>query len=292
MVLRELLKIREVPFLDTSNRDKHVRAGWIQLQCPFCNSSKWHLGYNEQLNYFNCYACGWHSVNRVLRELFPRDNIKKILSQLDVIVKPIEKNDNIMRRLVLPSNVGDLTIAHRRYLVERSLDADWLVSTYGIGGIGETYSKLKWRIFIPVYDKRGKVVTWTTRSINNQFPAYLSASKSDELLPIKTLLYGEHLVTYYDTVFIVEGIFDAWRIGSNALATFGKMITPIQKAKIAKYVKRVICFDNEFDTQEQAKRLCKELSLFAGTTVNVCLDAPDPAEATDTEIRRLRSIFL
>ncbi|MDR2170546.1 MAG: hypothetical protein LBP59_10425 [Planctomycetaceae bacterium] len=291
MLFRELLRSRGVLFLDTSSRDKHVRAGWLQLQCPFCGTGKWHLGYNESLNYFNCYACGWHSAYDVLRELFPCDDIRLLLSQLGVI--RLQRAAAIDKRLVIPEGVGGLLPAHCDYLTSRSIDIEFVLR-YGVGGIGHDPVRpyMQWRLFIPVYDVRGNIVTWTTRAVGKSIPAYLSASKEQELVSIKSMLYGEHLVTYYDVVFIVEGVFDAWRIGSQALATFGKSVTVEQKRKIARYAKRIICFDNEPDTQEQAKKLCKELSLFPGTTVNVCLDAPDPADATDNEIKRLRNIFL
>jgi hypothetical protein len=294
MLLRELLKNRGIAFIDTSHRDKHVRAGWLQMHCPFCGVDKWHLGYNESQHYFNCYSCGWHSVYAVLHALFPRDNIKQMLSEIGVVRFVEAEDTDTVKRLVLPSNVGELLLAHREYLVGRGLDPDELEAVYGVGGIGidPVNSYLQWRIFIPIHDARGQVVSWTTRAIGSNKPAYFSADKSSELESLKMLLYGEHLVTHFDTVFIVEGVFDAWRLGRNALATFGKTLTVSQKNKISKYAKRIICFDNEPDTQNQAKHLCNELRLFPGKTINVCLDAPDPAEASDIEIRRLYSLFV
>jgi hypothetical protein len=76
------------------------------------------------------------------------------------------------------------------------------------------------------------------------------------------------------------------------VAVFGKAVTPAQKYQISKFVRRIICFDNEPDTQEQAKQLCRELSIFSGETINVCLDAADPGSASADEIKRLRRLFL
>jgi hypothetical protein len=121
---------------------------------------------------------------------------------------------------------------------------------------------------------------------------YISASKEQELQPIKTLLYGEQYRTFYDTIIVTEGVFDVFNIGIGAVATFGKLITASQLLRISKFARRVICFDNEPDTQEQAKRLCYELSLFPGETLNVCLDADDPGSACKKEIKRLRQLFL
>ncbi|MDR0611054.1 MAG: hypothetical protein LBG58_13160 [Planctomycetaceae bacterium] len=282
-----------IPIVGREN--KHYRDGWANLlNCPFCGTDKGHLGYNIEKHYFNCFSCGHHSLWSVLRELFPNENIRNILSEfeLQTPVQSVRKSQKC-GKLQFPAKVGALLPAHRRYLEHRGFDSDELVETWGIGGIGmdPANPKFQWRIFIPVTDSHGSVVSWTTRAIGKKTP-YISASKEQESVPIKTLLYGEQYRTFYDTIIITEGCFDVFNIGVGAVAVFGKAVTSAQIYRISMFARRIVCFDNEADTQEQAKKLCYELSLFPGVTLNVCLDADDPGSAGKKEVKRLRRLFL
>ena len=58
MKAEQLLRQLGIPFLTSGNH--HCRPGWLQLQCPFCGSRAWHLGYNLRWGYLNCYRCGKH----------------------------------------------------------------------------------------------------------------------------------------------------------------------------------------------------------------------------------------
>ncbi|MDR2115855.1 MAG: hypothetical protein LBP87_05685 [Planctomycetaceae bacterium] len=275
--------------------NKHYREGWANLlYCPICGTNKGHLGYNIEKQYFNCFSCGWHSLWEILRELFPNENIHDILLEFELysplqLVKKAQKQNN----LILPAKVGKLLPAHCEYLEHRGFDPNLLVETWGIGGIGidPANPKFQWRIFVPVADFKGDMVSWTTRAIGRTLP-YISAAKNQEVQPIKTLLYGEQYRTFYDTIIVTEGVFDVFNIGVGAVAVFGKAVTPAQRHRISRFARRVICFDNEPDTQEQAKQLCRELSIFSGETLNLCLDAADPGSADKKEIKRLRRLFL
>jgi hypothetical protein len=151
--------------------------------------------------------------------------------------------------------------------------------------------KYQWRLFIPVLSGN-TIVSWTTRAIGNTKIPYIAAGKDQEIEPLKTLLYGEQFLTRYDTAIVTEGAFDVWNIGIGAVCTFGKAVTAAQIRKISQYQRRIICFDNEPDTQEEARKLCEELSLFPGTTIRVNLDADDPGSANKKEIALLRRVFL
>jgi len=91
---------------------------------------------------------------------------------------------------------------------------------------------------------------------------------------------------------VVEGVFDAWRIGSGAVATFGSGYSMEQVEKIVKYPTRAICFDNEVEAQSRARKLVNDLSAFSGTTYNVILDKKDAAEESRKNIERLRKEIL
>jgi hypothetical protein len=183
--------------------------------------------------------------------------------------------------LRLPPGITPLLPAHRNYLAQRGFSPGKLAEIWNIQGIGilPSYPQYQWRIFVPVFSGDA-VVSWTTRAIGNGNIPYRAAEKNQEVYPLKTLLYGEQFLTHYDTVIVTEGVVDVWNIGMGAVCTFGKAVTAAQIRKISRYQRRIICLDNEPDTQEEARKLCEELSLFPGTTLRVNLDADDPGSAS------------
>jgi DNA primase len=144
-------------------------------------------------------------------------------------------------------------------------------------------------VFIPLF-WRGKVVSWTTRSISPDASLrYVNAKPEQEAVSMKTLLYGEEHCN--NAVIVHEGPTDAWRTGCGAVATMGATYTKAQILRLSKYPKRIICFDSESDAQKRALALCDTLKVFSGTTLRVVLDAKDAGSATDKEIRLLRKML-
>jgi DNA primase len=176
-----------------------------------------------------------------------------------------------------------------RYLSKRGFDYKEIQWLWQIKGIGIAERKLMWRLFIPVLHNN-EVVSWTTRSIrDNTKYKYISAGPEQELLPHKNILYGSDYARH--TVIIVEGPLDVWRIGPGAVATFGTAFTKQQVLALLKYPRRVVCYDNEKEAQDQALKLCDALGVFGGETLNVTLESKDPDEAKPKEIKRLRKFL-
>jgi len=292
--MREFFQERGIPFADGDSRTGRGRHGWLNTHCPMCGDTKFHLGFNEERHYFYCWRCGWHTAWAIFKELFPNENIRELLAELDLQQRPQPAETRQKRGVLrLPPGLADLLPAHRDYLTRRGFCPDTLAETWNIQGIGilPSYPKYQWRIFVPVLSGN-TVASWTTRAIGNAKIPYMAADKDHEVFPLKTLLYGDHFLTHYDTVIVTEGVFDVWNIGIGAVCTFGKMVTASQLRKISRYQRRIICFDNEPTTQVEARKLCEELSLFPGTTLRVNLDADDPGSASKKEIALLRKTFL
>jgi len=294
MTMRDFYQRRGIPFIDGTSRDRHGRFGWINTHCPICGDFKYHLGWNEEKHYFYCWQSGWHSIWEIFKEMFPNENIRELLAELDLQNRPVLAHTPRKRGVLrLPPGIGNLLPAHRNYLTRRGFSPDSLIETWNVQGIGmlPAYPQYQWRLFVPVL-LGTTTVSWITRAIGDVKVPYLAAEKEQEAEPLKTLLYREQFLTHYDTVIVTEGVFDVWNIGIGAVGTFGKAVTSAQIRKISQYRRRIICFDNEPKTQEEAKKLCEELSLFPGTTIRVNLDADDPGSASKTEIRRIRKAFL
>ena len=290
MKFTEVLDQLNIEYVTEGHR--HVRPGWIGLDCPFCakDTKKWHLGYSKENHFTKCWRCGYHSAIDVIMEYTELSfkECKKLLEGIEVVYTP--KKEKPKGVLVLPKSIGRLQNSHRRYLKNRGFDVAELKHLWKIRGIGLA-SKLAWRIFIPII-YHGKVVSWTTRSISKDKNTlrYVSAAPEEESIPHKDLLYGQDFAR--DTILVNEGPTDAWRIGPGAVATLGVNYSKEQFEKMLLFKRRVVCFDSEKLAQQRANKLCDDLSAFPGETFNIQLDAEDAASASDKEIRLIRKEFL
>jgi hypothetical protein len=183
---------------------------------------------------------------------------------------------------------------HCQYLEERRLNPSWLADNFGVCALdGRFPFPYQYRIFFPIYNRKGELCTYQMRTIekNNKY-RYLAARPENEKERIKTLLYGEHFCHYYDTVVVVEGLFDAlrlWSVGIKSLCVFGKSVTKTQIDQLIPYSRKFLLFDSESETQSQAKKLCHELSLLSGSPCgNIELESSnDPAEASEQELMEI-----
>lgn len=289
MQIEELLLEFNIP-IKRGGEHHHVTSNFIGIDCPFCspNSGKFLLGIGIQGLGCNCWRCGKKGLWETLHEAtgLPYSTIKEKLSGVE---RSWRKNLPVAKgKLVLPKGVGELLPAHKHYLKKRGFDCDELVKLWGLGGIGLSV-RLPWRIFIPI-TLGGKVVSWTTRTIGKGGLRYISAKPSEEVYRHRTLLFGEDFAMH--SVVVVEGCFDVFRIGPGCVATFGTSYTKAQVGRIARFPKRVICFDRERKAQIQAKKLAKELSCFEGSTYVVLLECKDPGEMDPQQVQDLRKKFL
>jgi len=269
----------------------HCRQGWVQMDCPFCHSAPGHyrLGYNLQGGYGNCWSCGPHNLVEIVREATgkPWGACKELSGQIpwQAHARPQIKRG----RLQIPKYVGKLEPIHKQYLRDRGFNPKKLCKIWNIQGIGLAPGLLAWRLFIPI-DHYGQTVSWTTRAVTNDKQRYWSASFNQEAVPHKSILYG--LDYCRNSIVVVEGPTDVWRIGPGAAATFGTSEKQSQVLEISRFPNRAICFDNDHSAQKRATQLMDSLSVFDGTTHNIIIDEGDPGEASNKTIRQIRKHFL
>jgi DNA primase len=201
---------------------------------------------------------------------------------------PIEKKPR--GKLVLPKGIIPLKTTHKNYLTNiRKFKVDELERLWEIKGMG-IHASMPWRIFIPVF-YLGTMVSYTTRTIRDDTERrYWSADPEHEAISHKELLYGEDYCR--NTVVVCEGPTDVWRIGPGAVCTFGTTFTGAQVEKISKYPRRVICFDDESESQRQANELCSALEVFSGETVNIVLEGGKDPDSSRSEAKQIRQQFL
>ena len=289
----DLIEILDDYEIDYKQHGQHnsVRDGFVGVDCPWCNeeTGKYYLGISIRNGFSSCWKCGYHSLPYALAKITHQsaDVFKKLLNKF--LPKRVEDHP-FNHKLQLPNGIEPLARAHRRYLKQRGFDPEFLQYTWELRSFC-VHPTLSWRIFIPIHDIQGYVVSWTTRAIGDDVsPRYINAKPNEESFPQSKLLYGEHKAN--GSIIIVEGPADVWKIGPGAVATLGLTCTPAQIGRMAGYIHRTVCFDNEPAAQKRAERLGEELSMLPGKTELVCLDSADPGEATDKEIQQLRSCFL
>ncbi len=284
--LMSFLDDHHIPYKEGGSH-QHVRFGWLGLQCPWCQTQKWHLGVRLSDGYTTCWRCGHHRIGDVLMELTGGTwkDIKH-LTEFDGIRRlPVA----VKGKLKLPE-IGPLLPAHKKYIRSRGFDPEYLSMSWGISGIGLA-ERLSWRLFIPIHIGRD-LVSWTTRAIaKDTGPRYLSAGPTDEAVPHKNVLYGAQHVPGH-AIIVVEGPADAWAIGHGAVAVLGLQVSPQQILDIAAYPRRMICFDSSDAAQKRAEALCQRLSQKSSAdciTESCCLSTgDDPADADPDEIQQLK----
>ena len=282
----------------------HAHGDWVQVDCPYCSPgwSHYRLGWNRRKRFYNCWACGPHRTGETLMALLAvrPDEAMRLAKELRSGDDTSPHIQAVERRgtLVLPPGLQSMGDYHKKYLKERRFDPKRIAATWGVKGLWLTHPQMYcWRLWIPIHNKTGELVSWTTRSIGNHPKRYLRARPSQEKVNANYLLYGEHRVEGHAVV-VHEGPTDVWATGPGAVATLGLTITMQQVYKIAQYPVRVVCFDGEVEAQKRADFLCEQLAPFPGDTIRVRLEhGKDAADCLKTrkgrsELDALRSRFL
>ena len=263
---------------------KRERQGWLQINCPFCQDESFHLGYKLNGGYFNCYRCGGLGLIRVLRKLFPAENLKRLIdsysSSVPIFRPPTPKKKRLIVDVELPTNYP-LKKAHQAYLLKRGFAPKRLEEDWGLRSTSH-YGVYAFRILIPV-TYRGKVVSFQTRDITDKAEVpYLAADAAIEARSIKHCLYGYDEARAFNRDFVVvfEGVPSVWRWGKGAVATFGVGYTPEQVLLLSQWKTIVVWYDNDEAGLKNGKKLADELSVL-GCTVHLCFCSPKQGKAPD-----------
>lgn len=289
MKITELLQQLKIDYAEYGQHH-HVTEGFLGIDCVYCSveSKTYKLGINLRSLYATCWTCGSHSLVDALAKAggVRHKVVQELLNNVPHLV--IEREHT--GKLVLPKARDELLQPHRDYLRERGFNPKKIVKLWHVEGIGPT-TDFRWRIFIPFHHK-GEIVSWLTRSISDDVRLrYKSATKEQEKVPHRTLLYGEDYCG--QTIIVVEGPLDVWTIGPGCVATCGVGYSRAQLLRISKYPRRVILFDNEPEAQRRARKLCRDLAVFDGETYNVVLNTgKDASRASKSEVREIKKRFL
>lgn len=291
MSIRDVLRSFSIPWKE-NGESSLVSSGWVGLECPRCGKGTGKCGLGIHVNSLatNCWKCGRFNLVEAL-SLISDQTFGDIRALLDDLA-PEPTQALTKGKLEIPAHCTDLLPCHRKYLQGRGFDPDEIAQKWGVAGIGPNGGLYKFRLFIPVHNVRGKVVSWTTRAIGcvRHGERYRGASRAQSEVPRGELLYGEQHVRH--AAICCEGPFDAMRIGYGAVATAGVGYSRAQILKLSKIPVRCVCFDREPAAQKRARDLAKQLAAFPGETTVIQLSGKDPADSPLEEIRELRRLVL
>lgn len=294
MALIDLFRDYNVPIAPESHH--HYRRGWVNVECPYCTGNPgYHLGFKMNNPHYFCWRCGYHPIRKTTAILLnvPDERARELLKRYGVndsqIFQPevtIEKKPH-----QLPSGVGPLSWAHKKYLEKRGFDPDklekewWLVGTGPVSHLDKI--DYKWRIIIP-FIWNDIEVSFDSRDITErQKSRYKACPTSRELISHKNILYGK-TAARSSVGLIVEGPTDVWRMGMNTYAVSGIEYTREQMRLIAQLYNRVfIIFDPDPQAGRKAEQLKIDLS-FRNVKTEIIDLQQDPGSLTEDEARSLK----
>lgn len=299
MDIESLYRDYNIDFV-TAGDHKHARAGWVNVECPFCTGNPgYHLGYDLNGDKFVCWRCGGknavYAISHILNVEYTK--ARKIIQDYGSIAglrmedKP--KTKIRTKAFKLPSNVGQLEERHRKYLEKRGFDPDYLVKEWEIQATG-AFSVLKSngkilqyknRIIIP-YIWEHEMVSFDSRiirdNIDKSVNKYFACPEERELINRKHILYGRQ-DKWGETGLCVEGAFDVWRLGFSAFAVSGIKYTAKQLRLMSKLFKRIpVIFDDDPQAIEQANKLVADLKFRGVDAFRVDIKG-DPASLSPEE---------
>ena len=289
---------------------KNVSAGWVNVNCCFCQDHGHHLGINLKTKMFSCWICretgSMYKFVRRVKKTSKKDTfnfLKKFLTGKPQYYEIDEDTGNKKSEVILPSHILTKPLPiHKEYLKSRGFSPKFLQSVFDISYTGQISKyksqkrvvDFKYRIVIPIFIN-GVLVNFTARDVTGQAEEkYKNCPTDDTLITTKDAIYG------YDAVIdgvgvIVEGPTDVWRVGPGGLGLFGIKYTKHQLNLLyqKKLKKAVVFFDNEPVAQKIAEKLAWEIGSFI-PDVSILVpddDITDPGEMTKEQVKELWKII-
>lgn len=252
-----------------------------RVNCPFC-ARRGDPDHRNRLWISHCYgtvingkrrwglATCFH--NNCLEDSAARDELRHIITG--------KASDRYLRPVILRSGkydytapikyelpgacirISELDISHKsnQFLLSRGVDpleADRIFKIYYCFS-SDKYPYAIDKLVFPIYFQ-GKEVCWQCRYIgkpsDKSVPKYYSAPG----FSIKSYLYNYDLAIKEPFIVIVEGILDVLKIGTNAIAIFGKTLSATQISLLKTIKDKQIVIFLDPDANKEAEKIARDL---------------------------------
>jgi len=264
-------------------------SGWVNICCPFCYDRGYHGGIKGFS--YNCWKCGSRKIIDFIQAILPDKQSKEIYNTLlnfaiEASEDTLNQRSKVNGLVEFPIGVEELKDRHHKYLRKRGFDSIKLEEKYSLLGTNE-YGDFNFRVIIPIY-QNNRIVTYTGRDITEKSKIkYKSCPIEKSVISINDVVYG------IDTIkdrwcIVVEGVFDAWKLGRQAVATMGVNFSERQINAISKKADFVyILYDNDEAGVKQSRKMRDLLTSLNILTRVVRLDGikdPGSLPASEAEI--------
>lgn len=249
---------------------KNNVEGCLTIHCPCCPDDdpdpSRHGNLNPADGSYSCWRCkGSHPSVVIARAAhISVQAASELIRKYTTGVASVKREEVKMAdSITLPGSFTPLDI-HRNYLEGRGFDVGELKFYHGIKftGMMEKWEGMNWqfRVIIPVFDRRNNLVSFQGRDVTGKQDRYLFPPKEKQVRDCKTLLYGAELCGKKDSLLVVEGVMDAWKLGAGAVCTFGSSVTQEQVLEMSHWRRVFLAFDNEPAAVQHARDVAKQLS--------------------------------
>lgn len=238
-MLTERLKDRLYTYFITRLGMFDYTRGWLKGNCPVCGREN-KFGVNLATNRSNCFVCSYNDrpilVVSKIEGLDWQGTLQFLGTFESLEYKEPEITEYERKPLKLPEGfrllnegVDYLAKLVRNYITnDRGLDINRLANK----GFGYCVKgKLMGYLILPYYIK-GQLVYYTTRRLLSIGPKFDNPPIEEFGIGKSTLLYNMDALYLYNTVYILESVFNAETIGDNTIAMGGKAIASWQLSTI------------------------------------------------------------
>ena len=275
---------------------KNVSAGWVNIQCVFCDDLSNHLGIRLSDYRVHCWKCGGNTMANVIMAVTACNygEARRVLNTLAAGVDSpkIENTLSVVSKVRLPQVfTKQMPRLHRKYLRSRGFLVKKIVRKYNLlacHNIG-TY---KFRVVIPIL-MNNKIVSFTTRAVlDDMQPKYLHAKQSDSVIDPAHAVYNYDNLKKNHDAFLVEGPLDVWKLGNGAVSIFGVEHTIEQLKYLSR--KRIRNLYVLFDADKAGVKAAKKLApIMAPICKNVEIltleNRGDPGELSTKEVTEIKN---
>lgn len=265
---------------------KNVSLGWIGLSCPFCGDQSTHFGINLESKGFSCWRCGETGSLYKLLSLWEPGRVREMFHQYGS--RDIHDYSSYERHpgenTILPEEADKEPMPyHLSYLESRRYDPIHVTEKYKLL-FCPPFGDWKYRIIVPVV-MDNRLVSYVgmdaTRKLEDK---YKNSPIEKSAIPVKKCLYN--MPRNKDSIIVVEGILDAWRLGDCAVATLGTKFTMEQVGLLSRYRNVYVMYDKE--AQKEAQSLANHLTGVVHRVEVVTLDEGDPDDLSEVEAQSIR----
>lgn len=266
-----------------------VSRSYLDVPCPWCGGSPTSptpLGFHRTAGTVYCWRCAGHPLIPTIQRLLSLTYSQALAVREQYTYSDgSQESEEIAFADKCSPPGGPLTPRYRKYLESRGFDPDWIALEYGVLAAGPScrwYGESRdWkgsdfsdRLIVPLKDRLGRVVAFQGRTIRKddkcrwRFPPLERVAGH-----YKETLYGAH-EALGDTVAVVEGIADQWRLGRGSVASFGTSLSGAQIRALGGFRRVVLLFDSEPEAQARARMYAREIASLGARVDVVDLELP------------------